>query len=247
MLPGWGMPRDIWDPLNKMLAAELDLMELSWEDVVTVDGFREKALETVIKNQYQPLSLLGWSLGSLVALEIAADYPQKIPQVILIGGTSRFTIDKTSGYLAGWPVKVLEKMKKNLENDRNNTLLNFYRSMFPGDENGQNEAQRFLRQFDHVLFTQPLGSLLSGLDYLIEFDGRDKLSSITAPILLIHGEQDHTCPVAAAKYILSQVSGRTVLKVLPFTGHAPFFSHPEECHEYIKQFMTDTRHEGSDD
>ncbi|MCL6589978.1 MAG: alpha/beta fold hydrolase [Firmicutes bacterium] len=247
MLPGWGMSRDIWGPFSQELAADFDLTYAGWEDVIAAEGFYKKALEIVLNAPNQPLALMGWSLGSLVALEIAAGYPGKIAQIILIGGASRFTTDKTSGYLAGWPGRVLEKMKQNLLNNREKTLRNFYRSMFPEDEDGENEARHFLRRFEHALSAQPLGALVSGLEYLLQTDCRDKLSIISAPLLLIHGARDQICPVAASEYILARVSSRTALKVLPSAGHAPFFSHPGECYNCIKQFMTDPGSGGPND
>jgi pimeloyl-[acyl-carrier protein] methyl ester esterase len=247
MLPGWGMPQDIWVPFDRNLSSYFDLSYICWDDVGTVNGFREKVLKTIFESPNKPLSLLGWSLGSLVALDIAADYPDQIARIILISGTSRFTIDKAAGYLAGWPLKVVVKMKANLDNDQKNTLRNFYSSMFFEDESGQNEAIRFLRLFDHFLFKQSLQSLLTGLDYLMETDCRDKLKSIKAPILLINGALDRICPVDASEYILSQVSTQTISKVLPYAGHMPFFTYPEECLGYIKQFITDTSYGGPDD
>ena len=54
---------------------------------------------------------MGWSLGSLVTLELASLYPNKIEGLILIGGTSRFTNDMHNTF--GWEQRIVERMKNN--------------------------------------------------------------------------------------------------------------------------------------
>jgi pimeloyl-ACP methyl ester carboxylesterase len=132
MLPGWGMPPNVWLPLTDNLSLYFDLCLVDWDDVQSIDGFHAKVLAIVFAQPDRRFSILGWFLGWLVALAIAAEYPDKIARLILFGGTSRFTSDKAGGYYAGWPLKMVEKMKANLEQDQENTLRDFYSSMFSG-------------------------------------------------------------------------------------------------------------------
>lgn len=236
LIPGWGMPPDVWLPISDNLSAYFDLSYVDWHDVETIDGFNEKALRTVFAQQNQPLSLLGWSLGALVALTIAAEYPERITRLILFGGTSRFTIDKTGGYHGGWPWKVVEKMRANIEKNKKDTLLTFYNSLFSAKESENNEVRRFLELFGDRLLNQPIHPLLAGLDYLMKMDCRDKLKLIKAPLLLIHGAQDRICPVKAAEYIQSKVTTKTWYNLLPEAGHIPFFTNPEICVRAVRHF-----------
>lgn len=80
-------------------------------------------------------------------------------------------------------------------------------------------------------------SLLIGLDYLIQADVRKEINHIIAPMLLLHGEEDQICPLAAVEYIRSKMTYKTRLISLAHTGHIPFFTNPIQCYDSIKEFV----------
>lgn len=110
MLPGWGMNSYIWNPIQEMLSADFELLFVEWKDITSVDGYKEKVVRLMNQYKIDSFSLLGWSLGALVALELASQYTSKIKYIFLISGTSRFTIYKEEQYLIGWNKKIIERM-----------------------------------------------------------------------------------------------------------------------------------------
>ncbi|MDK2810167.1 MAG: pimeloyl-[acyl-carrier protein] methyl ester esterase [Petroclostridium sp.] len=239
MLPGWGMASCVWMPIQEELAKNFQILFVEWDGVHSIDGFKEKVLQLITTKQILSFSLLGWSLGSLVALDIASEYQAQIRDVILIGGTSRFTNHKSDGYHAGWPRYIVERMKCQLQKDKEQTLLTFYDSMFSSIEKKRGDNGRFLQLINKNFCNSETLSLLTGLDYLIQTDFREKLKFIKTPLLLIHGEKDQICPVTASELIASKASSDVTLKVLPDVGHLPFFTNPDQCMVCIKQFIKD--------
>lgn len=240
MIPGWGMSGAIWSPLEKELAVDFNLSPVDWTGVEAPDGFVQNALRCVPDDAGRTFSIMGWSLGSLVALTLAARYPRRVARLILFGGTSRFIIDKSGGYFGGWPLKVIQKIKADLIKAKEKTLFDFYQSMFSQSERHSEQSRRFLQEFGFDLLRQPVETLLAGLDYLIFADCRPHLLRIKAPLLLIHGSQDRICPVKAVEYIRSQVRVETRYRMVPDGGHMLFFTRPDQCLREIDRFMKHT-------
>jgi pimeloyl-[acyl-carrier protein] methyl ester esterase len=228
-IPGWGMRGTIWSPIAERLKTSFFIDYVEWDGVETMADFKQKAVQLVEEKGLSSFIPIGWSLGSLIALELAISVPKKIERLILISGTSRFT--KGDGYDAGWERRVVERMKRQLVRNRKQTLSSFFASLLCEEE--QDKAIDFERYFHN---TDEQG-LLVGLDYLMTADVRFALREITAPLLLIHGEEDTICPPLASRYILEQTSGNAILKLLPKTGHVPFLTKTDECARLIQSFV----------
>jgi pimeloyl-[acyl-carrier protein] methyl ester esterase len=228
-IPGWGMRGTIWLPLAERLKTSFSIFYVEWDGVETIADFKQKAVQLVRENELSSFIPIGWSLGALIALELATSVPEKIDRLVLIGGTSRFT--KGDGYDAGWERRVVERMKRQLVRNREQTLSSFFASLLCEEEQGK--VLDFERHFHN---TDEQG-LLVGLDYLMTADVRFALRDITAPLLLIHGEEDTICPPSASRYIFEQTRDNAILKLLPKTGHVPFLTKTDECARLIQSFV----------
>lgn len=82
-IPGWGFNSDIFKHLN-IEHIGLDYYELEESSIFSI----AKRLGAQISNQ---AILLGWSLGGLIAINIAYLYPDKIKQLVLINAPPRFS------------------------------------------------------------------------------------------------------------------------------------------------------------
>lgn len=231
------MDSRVWGPVTDALSEYCVLFYCDWYRVKSLKEYKARVAGVIDKNVGECFSLLGWSLGSLLAIEAACRYKDRIKQVILVSGTSRFTRDKQSGYGCGWPQNVVEKMKAALLNDQKKTLDSFCHSMFSEEEIQQGWSEIFTGTPGNR-GTYKTQELLAGLDFLIQADFREKLKEIKAPVLVIHGEKDTICPVDASEYILSQLKGDAILKIMKGVGHIPFHTGREQFAHLLKGFMT---------
>ncbi|PDY48979.1 alpha/beta fold hydrolase [Bacillus pseudomycoides] len=223
-IPGWGMEKQVWDPLLPYFQ-EYSVWHVEWRGVKELSEFAERVAEAA---REQDVILIGWSLGALAALQ-ACDRV-RVKGLILIGGTAKFTVDEN--YESGWKLPFVERMKRSLVKRKDDTLERFYKSMFTKQEIKDSEqfediAERF--QGDSI------ESLQLGLDYLIEMDMRSQLKYVKMPVLLLHGEQDAICPLSAARYIQENTNG--ALKVINGAGHALCVTDSEYCANEIIQFV----------
>ncbi|AXM90128.1 alpha/beta hydrolase [Anoxybacillus ayderensis G10] len=216
LLPGWGMKGEVFTPLIHALQPS-HVTVVAWEHMRDVDHFLEKAEEALTV----PSLVIGWSLGSLVALQLAMH--EHVQALVCIGGTSRFTM--TDHYRIGWHARVVERMKEQLLRQPEKTIQSFIDMLW-----GEEEAEPFPYMYRHT------PDLLLGLDYLLKTDVRDKLSSIRVPLLLIHGECDRICPPQAAQYIYERTNDCTFM-LMPNVGHAPHVTQPSVCAHYIETWL----------
>lgn len=232
LLPGWGMEAAVWQPLRAELAIEVECVSIDWRGVKGCEEFTERVRADAAQGD-APVAIIGWSLGALVALDFAARYPTLVSKLILIGGTSRFTID--DGYDAGQDPRAVLRMSRQLARDPEKTLRHFYVSMFSNRERARGDDKRFMADVHDHFAGDTVASLSVGLDFLQTMDLRDTLSK-QPPMLLIHGEDDMICPLLAAKYVADRTQQAT-LRVVPQAGHLPFYTEPRCCAREIERFL----------
>nr|BAB39462.1 BioH-II [Kurthia sp. 538-KA26] len=234
MLPGWGMEKDAFQPLIKPLSEVFHLSFIEWRDMKTLNDFEERVIDTIASID-GPVFLLGWSLGSLLSLELVSSYREKIKGFILIGATSRFTTG--DNYSFGWDPRMVERMKKQLQRNKEKTLTSFYEAMFSEAEKEEGFYHQFITTIQSEFHGDDVFSLLIGLDYLLQKDVRVKLDQIETPILLIHGREDKICPLEASSFIKENLGGKAEVHIIEGAGHIPFFTKPQECVQLIKTFI----------
>lgn len=236
MLPGWGMKSFVWNKINESLSNDFELVFIEWDNVLSLNEFKERVIKVIEEKQISTFSVLGWSLGSLAALDIASDNLWNINNLILVGCTSCFIQHKENGYNIGWNRKIVERMKSKLYKKPQETLYNFYDAMFSEKEKCKGYNNEFLQTLKNNYENQSINSLSLGLDYLIQKDLRNKLSHITIPLLIIQGEYDNICSPESAEYI-KNMSINSNLEIIKEAGHIPFYTNPNVCYSIISQFI----------
>jgi pimeloyl-[acyl-carrier protein] methyl ester esterase len=261
LLPGWGMETCVWDSFGRELnqqhggSVHKEMVSyVDWRGIRSQAEIKDRVLQKVHAIPDRSLILLGWSLGALAALDVAATHPSRVEGLILIGGTSCFTSVRAEGgenraedrelraYREngwGWDRRILQRMKGRLQRDHEGTVYDFYRSMFSFEEHNCRLSERFLRHVRTCFQGDDIRSLQLGLDYLAEGDFRVKLPYIKSPLLLLHGKEDVICPPESAAYIARKAGGPVTLSILNGTGHVPFYSDRgrDECLLRIKKFV----------
>lgn len=229
-IPGWGMEENIWDLVLPHLK-EYPVQCIDWRNVKEQSEFADRIIDVA---QDDNVILVGWSLGALAAIQ--AYKKIKAKGIVLIGGTAKFT--NTSDYSSGWNTLHVERLKRNLERRKEDTLKRFYENMFTKDELKENKSfEDIVKHFKG----DSMQSLQFGLDYLIETDMRAALKEINVPILLIHGERDVICPLSAACSMAENEIA--TLKVVSEAGHALCVTNFEYCANEIIQFVEGIRHD----
>src|SRR5690349_16644670 len=89
-------------------------------------------------------------------------------------------------------------------------------------------------------------SALPWLPHFLHFLGKNrfesarKLNSVKAPILIAHGDPDHTIPTSEAHLLYAAANEPKKLLILPGAGHVVFGSAGEQYLDQVEQFMRES-------
>jgi pimeloyl-ACP methyl ester carboxylesterase len=194
----------------------------------------------------EKLLLLGHSHGGVVAQAYAAAYPDRVQRLVLASSLARFGkeqetamragMDKRSGqpWYADAAAALEEEQEVTFADDRQLTDLFFrevplYFAHYGAVEAGYADTLRAetinadaLRLFNEKIFNT--------------FDLRERLLNITAPTLVITGDDDFICgPVCAREMSAAIPLAREV--IVGDSGHMIFVEQPQAFHDEVADFL----------
>lgn len=196
--------------------------------------YSENVANLIKKLNLKNLVVIGWSLGSLVAIKLANILPERVSSLLLISATSKFISEKN--YSCGQPLAVVRQLKQSLKKDYETTLNRFYGQMFSSDEEERGYKALF---YDTVLPRMKMvtqNQVVRGLDYLINTDCRQLLSHLTCPVTICHGQDDIICPVGSAYYLERNIP-HSKLVVIDNCGHIPFLTYEARINLLIEELI----------
>lgn len=224
-LHGWMMSKKVWHfqlPLSsKLRIISLDLRGHGRSDAT---DFSYAAclndIETLLDYlAVEKVMVVGWSMGSQLAIMAYPLLKERISGLILVGGTPRFC--SAADYPGGLPLNEARGMAIRIKRDYRGTSGQFFTNMFTEAENAFSDLRDIASR---TVATLPsLRVALAALHELIDTDLRQLLPDTNIPVHLLHGAEDSICPLEAAEYMAGHLP-RASMKIFPFSGHAPFMS-----------------------
>ncbi|MEW6696293.1 MAG: alpha/beta fold hydrolase [Bacillota bacterium] len=232
---GWASDQGVWQVTRNYLGKRYRVHTLDLPPLVDSFTYRDAVVQLIRGQGLNKVILAGWSMGSLVVMQAAKEWPGAVKGLVLISGTSKFTSESSGGYNGGLSPVLVARMKKRLTQDLPKTLLDFYQLMFSPRER-QLDLDRII--VEKYLRGRPweLAEVLGGLDYLLRTDLRPELKAIACPVLLIHGDRDEICPLKGALYLQANLS-QASLKVFPECGHVPFLTQGDSFHLCLEEWV----------
>jgi len=228
LLHGWGLHSIVWDHLMPSLLASfqvtvIDLPGMGQSPLPNKDYDLAFVTEQVLAVMPKKAHLVGWSLGGLVALNIAYQAPERVLSVAAFNTNPKFTAD------ASWPAamtpEVLAKFAEMLAEDQEGTLIRFLALNCKGSATVQQDV-RELRDILYFCGLPNPKALAGGLDILSTADLRAILPQLPMPVLMLFGETDHIVP-AAAMNAVEELNTKVEVALLAQMAHVPFISDPK--------------------
>lgn len=235
LVHGWGLNRRVFSGFEATLARPTQALDLPGHGSARYEPGDLDPLRVAraFAGAYRtPGPWLGWSLGGLFAMALAAHYPGSVTKLIVVGATPFFV--QAPNWPYGTELAVLQAFGDQLECEYEATLRRFLTLQAGVGERGQ------VRQLVSDLEGggRPQASALSeGLSVLATQDLREDLRRIRAPTLFIHGANDKIVSPEAARWSADQIPGARFCLV--GSGHAPFLSAMRECADVVRNFLNE--------
>lgn len=232
-LHGWGLHGGIWsETLAALSGTAPDLPGYGAETAVT-PYTAETLADAIAAKLSGPVQLIGWSLGGMVALALAARHPGKVAKLVLVGTSPAFV--KRPDWPHALPSEVLAGFADSLKQDYRATLLRFLSLQARGGDAARDVIGR-LRETVFQRGEPAAATLAAGLELLRDVDLRNVAAQVACPTLVVHGAYDTLCPAHAGGWLAERISGAR-LALHERAAHAPFLSHPAWFAEQVGAFL----------
>lgn len=228
LLHGWGLNAEVWQNIIPALRSHFRLHRVDLPGYGRSSGFTalslEEMAEIVLAQPQVPERAiwLGWSLGGLVAGQIALTHPERVQALVSVTSSPCFTAREN------WPgIKpdVLSGFQHMLNADFQKTVERFLALQTLGTEHARHDA-RLLKSVVLELPFPDVEVLNGGLQILKTADLREPLASLALPHWRIYGQLDGLVPRKIVN-VLDELWPQSISHILPKAAHAPFISHAE--------------------
>lgn len=194
----------------------------SWSVTSTARLTMELMDHLEIKN----FDLAGISLGGVVALEMALDFPNRVSRLVLVNSFACLRPDTMDSWLY-----LLKRFAVAISRGSANQAELAARRIFPRPDQAALREMLIeqIKQADPKAYRKAMLSL--GL-----YDARRRLKEIDMPTLVISGCEDTTVPLANQSALASGIMGAARCKIQD-AGHAVIADQPEAFNQELIRFL----------
>ncbi|MEI6690084.1 MAG: alpha/beta fold hydrolase [Thermoleophilia bacterium] len=172
--------------------------------------------------------VMGFSMGGAITQELALARPDLARSLVIVGSWTYSdqlfrNFIESSIYFAG------------LADDEEKFLRYFLGTTYSHNvwEDGRIDA--FAAAFLEHPYPQDLEAFQRTARAILDHDTRDRLGAITAPTLVLYGEEDIICPPRHSHQLASLIPGAQLVGV-PEQAHQPFQEGPENFNRIVLDF-----------
>ena len=223
MVPGMMCDERIFSPQIEELSKNL---EVTVADISSFPTVRELASD-LLKKAPKSFSLLGHSMGGIVAMEIYSQEPNRIEKLILMDTNPKAELDE---------VKL--KREPQIKDVREGKLLEVMRDEMKPNYLAESENKSSVLDvcMDMALSLGPDVFINQSRALQKRADQLNTIQSINIPVLIICGSEDKLCTVERHEMMHNMISDSD-LKIINNAGHMPTLEQPRETTEVLKEWL----------
>lgn len=233
-LHGWGQSSQIWFQQFDAFPDAIFLNLPGHGGAPDCESWLENILAQLPD---EPCILVGWSLGGMLAMQLAAAHPHRIASLVLVSTTPCFR--NAPDWHHGCSDEVFDGFRQGLEHASAKTMSRFFALMLHGDGLVRARFNQLARAaVDRAAAASEKG-LRQGLQWLGDADLRGMLADVRQPALVMHGADDAIIPVTAGAFLAEELADATWH---PFytCGHAPFLTQAQTFNEQLEAWCLNT-------
>lgn len=199
-----------------------------------MEGLADQVYEFIVAAGYEQVNLHGTSFGAMIGFCLAAKYPEVIDHLILSCFLARY--DNAARMMRGTWKRAARDSGMEAVADLT-SVAGFARSFYDRDY-----AQAQLQSMRDAFRDTDPEAFVAGTETIEKTDLSDLTPKISAPTLLLAGDEDNMTPFSPADSGagMSEISRQLPdcdVKVLDRCGHYLVIEQPELAAQYISEFV----------
>jgi pimeloyl-ACP methyl ester carboxylesterase/predicted ester cyclase len=222
LLPGTACDARLFEPMLERLGVPLARVV----DLTGAETAAEMAAH-VLERAPERFSLLGFSLGGIVALEMVAQAPQRVARLALVDTTARPV-----------PEGDVARRRAEVERARETGMADYVRGGWPRSIAPQNlERQDLIDTAVTMAEDAGVETLRQQVEMGIQrADSRPRLAKIGVPTLVLAGEAEQVCTLEAHREIADAVPGARFFTI-PQAGHFAPLENPAAVARHVRDWL----------
>ncbi len=234
LIHGWGCDSRTWqpllEPLQKMAAVTLIDLPGFGESEPLPEFSLDAVLDKIAAQLPENAVVMGWSLGGMLAVQLAARFPERIRGLITLAANVKFVA--APDYPAAMARATNRQFNQGFAQDPQATLKLFSGLLAQGDA----EERSLLKQLRRSDMGTVTDNWPQALQLLSVLDNRELFAQLTQPGLHLLAEKDALVPVAAAE-LMTQLNPRQQIQIVKYSAHALHWSQPQMVVDAVARFV----------
>lgn len=194
------------------------------EVAFTISDLAEEARLLIRYLGYKKVHVLGFSMGGMVAMNLAVGHPEIVDKLFLVSTTP--SMKGPDGPTAD-TIATLKRTDVSVE-----LLTKVYEIIFGPEYRKKVSAEDFIKFRMEDTMPQPADAYLRQLKACESFDFTDKAHEIKQPTYIIVGEEDKLIPPESSRWLNEHIKG-SKLFMLQGVGHIVPLEAPEKLSEIV--------------
>jgi len=230
---GWGCDSRIWGDFARQLHRDFHL------HIIDLPGFGDNdhlpcTLESLWPLLPKRAFYLGWSLGGMLAVQVAALQPARVVGVISLAANAKFIADVD--WPSAMPAATFTEFAAGVDENLAATLKRF--AQLCGSGLARPQLVQLRNHMQQAVAEAPTKHYAAGLQWLASLDNRALLTGLSVPSLHLFARQDQLVPFTAMANTKALVNQAPVPgEVLAIdAGHTLFLENTAEVCAAIKEF-----------
>lgn len=238
ILHGWGMHSGVWAAFLPLLTPHarvrcIDLPGFGRSAGMPIPPSLESMMDALQHVAPAQAVWMGWSLGGVLAMEMASRFPQRVSRLVLMAATPCFV--QRDDWPCAMPAQEFSAFSDSVRQDAASALKRFLALQCQGSVSSRQDL-RFLQSCIAQAAAPSGKALEQGLALLRASDCRADFLALSMPVLCLFGEQDALVPASVAS-ALSSLQPASTVRLIEGAAHVPFLSHPKTCADAVLHFI----------
>lgn len=239
LINGYSAPLDFWDPtLIERLASNHTVITFDNRGVgnttvgnkkFSIPQFAQDTSKLLDALKIKKADIIGWSMGGMIAQELALSNPEKVGKLIIYASTC-------GGNQSVPPSPEVLKVFSNQSGSTMERLQKFLPLLFP--DQWRHDNPNFLDHLPKSSEQTPINTLNKQTEAITSWTGTcNRLGNITQPTMVLVGTDDVLTAPANSILITEKIPAAWLIQIKG-GGHAMMMQYPEKFTNMVDTFLT---------